>query len=100
MIDELLQLIALVAMAAAVLLAVVETYDNYSTPSVCRAAETALKNPGSELVVYGKVKVWHDGGSVYFSCGLVVDKSRVLFIEKTTGRLVVGSTADGMLYIK
>lgn len=99
MIDEILQLVAVVAMAAVVLFAAAQAYDNYTTPSVCKAVETVLKNPGSEVVVYGKVKAWLDGSYVYLSCGLAVNKSR-LVVKKTTGRLIIGSTADGVLYIK
>ncbi|MEZ0320004.1 MAG: hypothetical protein ABWK05_08460 [Pyrobaculum sp.] len=99
MTDELLQVIAQTALAAAALLMVYFAYDNYSTPGVCKAAEVALRNPGSELVVYGKVKAWQEGTYVLLSCGLKINKSRVS-IEKTMGRLVIGSTASGQLYIR
>ncbi len=67
---------------------------------MCRAAEIALENPGTELVVYGRVWAWNDSRYVYLSCGLRAPLSRVLAINKTAGELVVGSTADGRLYIK
>lgn len=99
MIDDLLQIIVMTALAVTALLVIVTAFDNYSTPSVCRAAEAALRNPGSEIIVYGKIKTWQDERYVYFSCGLIVNKSQVV-VEKTTGRLKVESTADGHLYIK
>ena len=99
MIDDYLDIIAVTAMAAVALAAFFGlTYA--SSPQVCRAAEIALSNPGSELLVWGRFSYSADSQYVYLSCGLAVPRSSILAIERTEGLLIVGSTADGLLYIK
>lgn len=87
-------------MLAAAALSVALAVAGSSTPAVCQAARLALDNPGTELVVYGRFRVEDRGGSLWLSCGLAVPKDRVAAIEATGGRLRVGSTADGRLYIR
>jgi len=99
MIEEYLDLVAVLAMAVVVLVAFFGL-SYTSSPSVCKAAEAALKNPGSELVVWGRFRYSADSQYVYLSCGLAVPRSSILAIEKTEGVLRIGSTADGLLYIK
>ena len=99
MIEEYLDIIAVLLMAAVALVAFFGL-SYASSPSVCKAAEAVLKNPGSELVVWGRFRYTADSQHVYLSCGLAVPRSSVLAIEKTEGVLRVGSTADGLLYIK
>jgi len=99
MIDDYLDIIAVTAMAA-VALAAFFGLRYASSPQVCRAAEIALQNPGSELLVWGRFSYYADQHYVYLSCGLAVPRSSVLAIERTEGLLTVGSTADGLLYIK
>ncbi len=98
MIEEYLDLVAVLAMAI-IALAVFFGLSYVSSPSVCKAAATVLQNPGSELVVWGRFRYSADSQYVYLSCGLAVPRSSVR-IEKTEGLLRVGSTADGLLYIK
>ena len=98
MIEEYLDLVAVLAMAV-VALAAFFGLSYVSSPSVCKAAATALKNPGSELVVWGRFRYSADSQHVYLSCGLRIPRTSVR-IEKTEGLLRVGSTADGLLYIK
>jgi hypothetical protein len=98
MIEEYLDLVAVLAMAV-VALAVFFGLSYVSSPSVCKAAEAVLQNPGSELVVWGRFRYSADSQYVYLSCGLAVPRSSVR-IEKTEGLLRIGSTADGLLYIK
>ena len=100
MIDDVLALAAVIALAVIAFLAFATAFQYASTPSVCQAAKIALENPGTELHVYGKFRVWNDSQYVYLSCGLRIPLSRVLAINKTMGELVVGSTAGGRLYIK
>jgi hypothetical protein len=50
-------------------------------------------------VVWGRFRYSADPQYVYLSCGLAVPRSSVR-IEKTEGVLRIGSTADGLLYIK
>jgi hypothetical protein len=98
MIEEYLDLVAVLAMAVIALAAFFGL--SYATsPSVCKAAVAVLKNPGSELVVWGRFRYSADSQYVYLSCGLAVPRSSVR-IEKTEGLLRIGSTADGLLYIK
>ena len=99
MIEEYLDLVAVLAMAV-VALAAFFGLSYVSSPSVCKAAEAVLKNPGSELVVWGRFRYSADSQYIYLSCGLRIPRSSVLTIEKTEGLLRVGSTADGLLYIK
>jgi hypothetical protein len=99
MIEEYLDLVAVLAMAI-IALAAFFGLSYTSSPSVCKAAEVALKNPGSELVTWGRFRYTADSQYVYLSCGLAVPRSSVLAIEKTEGLLRIGSTADGLLYIK
>jgi hypothetical protein len=99
MIEEYLDLVAVLAMAV-IALAAFFGLSYTSSPSVCKAAEAVLKNPGSELVVWGRFRYTADQQHVYLSCGLAVPRSSVLAIEKTEGMLRVGSTANGLLYIK
>jgi hypothetical protein len=97
-IEEYLDLVAVLAMAVVALVAFFGL--SYTTsPAVCKAAEAVLKNPGSELVVWGRFRYSADSQYVYLSCGLAVPRSSIR-IEKTEGLLRVGSTADGLLYIR
>jgi hypothetical protein len=98
MIEEYLDIIAVLLMAV-VALAAFFGLSYVSSPSVCKAAEAVLKNPGSELVVWGRYRYSADSQYVYFSCGLRIPRSSIR-IEKTEGLLRIGSTADGQLYIK
>ena len=98
MIEEYLDLVAVLAMAV-VALAAFFGLSYTSSPSVCKVAEAVLQNPGSELVVWGRFRYSADSQYVYLSCGLAVPRSSVR-IEKTEGLLRIGSTADGLLYIK
>ena len=100
MTDDVLQLAATTALAVAAFVLFATAFQHASTPAVCQAARIALENPGTELLVYGRFRVWADSQYVYLSCGLRVEKSRVLSIERTEGALHVGTTADGRLYIK
>jgi len=99
MIEEYLDLVAVLAMAIIALAAFFGL--SYTTsPSVCKAAEAVLQNPGSELVVWGRFRYTADSQHVYLSCGLKIPRPSVLAIEKTEGLLRVGTTAGGLLYIK
>jgi hypothetical protein len=98
MIEEYLDLVAVLAMAVIALLAFFGL-SYASSPSVCKAAEAVLKNPGSELVVWGRFRYSADSQYIYLSCGLAVPRSSIR-IEKTEGVLRIGSTADGLLYIR
>jgi hypothetical protein len=98
MIEEYLDLVAVLAMAV-VALVTFFGLSYTSSPSVCKAAEAVLQNPGSELVVWGRFRYSADSQYIYLSCGLAVPRSSVR-IEKTEGLLRIGSTADGLLYIK
>jgi predicted component of type VI protein secretion system len=98
MIEEYLDLVAVLAMAIIALAAFFGL--SYTTsPSVCKAAEAVLQNPGSELVTWGRFRYSNDSQYVYLSCGLAVPRSSIR-IEKTEGVLRIGTTADGSLYIK
>jgi hypothetical protein len=97
-IEEYLDLVAVLAMAVVALVAFFGL-SYASSPSVCKAAEAVLQNPGSELVVWGRFRYSADSQYVYLSCGLSVPRSSVR-IEKTEGLLRIGSTADGLLYIR
>jgi len=97
-IEEYLDLVAVLAMAV-VALAAFFGLSYTSSPSVCKAAEAVLQNPGSELVVWGRFRYSADSQYIYLSCGLAVPRSSIR-IEKTEGVLRIGSTADGLLYIK
>ena len=98
MIEEYLDLVAVLAMAI-IALAAFFGLSYVSSPSVCKAAEAVLQNPGSELVVWGRFRYSNDSQYVYLSCGLAVPRSSIR-IEKTEGVLRIGSTADGLLYIR
>ena len=98
MIEEYLDITAVLLMAIAALAAFFGL-SYVSSPSVCKAAEAALKNPGSELVVWGRFRYTADSQYVYLSCGLAVPRSSIR-IEKTEGVLRIGSTTDGLLYIR
>jgi hypothetical protein len=99
MIEEYLGIVAVLAMAVIALAAFFGL--SYTTsPSVCKAAEAVLKNPGSELVVWGRFRYSADSQYVYLSCGLKIPRTSVFAIEKTEGVLRIGSTANGMLYIR
>jgi len=100
MIDEYLGIIATLLLAVATLAVLFAAFDNFSTPSICTTVKIALENPGSEVIAYGKVKVWDLGDRVYFSCGVAVEKRRIMAVEKTEGVLIIGTTADGLLYIR
>jgi hypothetical protein len=97
-IEEYLDLVAVLAMAV-IALAAFFGLSYVSSPVVCKAAEAVLQNPGSELVVWGRFRYSADSQYVYLSCGLAVPRSSVR-IEKTEGLLRIGSTADGLLYIR
>lgn len=99
MIEEYLDLVAVLAMAVVALVAFFGV-SYVSSPSVCKAAKAVLQNPGSELVVWGRFRYIADSQHVYLSCGLRIPRSSILAIEKTEGVLRVGSTADGLLYIR
>ncbi len=99
MIEEYLDLVAVLAMAIIALVAFFGL-SYVSSPSVCKAAAAVLQNPGSELVVWGRFRYSADSQYVYLSCGLKIPHSSILAIEKTEGLLRIGSTADGLLYIK
>jgi hypothetical protein len=98
-IEEYLDFVAVLAMAV-VALAAFFGLSYMSSPSVCKAAEAVLQNPGSELVVWGRFRYSADSQYVYLSCGLKIPRTSVLAIEKTEGVLKIGSTAGGLLYIK
>jgi hypothetical protein len=98
MIEEYLDLVAVLTMAI-IALAAFFGLSYTSSPTVCRAAEVVLQNPGSELVVWGRFRYSADSHYVYLSCGLAIPRSSVR-IEKTEGVLRIGSTADGLLYIR
>jgi len=98
MIEEYLDLVAVLAVAI-IALAAFFGLSYVSSPSVCKAAEAVLQNPGSELVVWGRFRYTADSQYIYLSCGLAVPRSSIL-IEKTEGVLRIGSTANGLLYIK
>jgi hypothetical protein len=98
MIEEYLDLAAVMLMAVTALAAFFGL-SYVSSPAVCKAAEAALKNPGSELVVWGRFRYSADSQYVYLSCGLAVPRSSIR-IEKMEGLLRVGSTASGLLYIR
>jgi predicted component of type VI protein secretion system len=98
MIEEYLDLAAVMLMAVIALVAFFGL-SYVSSPAVCKAAEAVLQNPGSELVVWGRFRYSADSQYVYLSCGLAVPRSSIR-IEKMEGVLRIGSTADGLLYIK
>jgi len=98
MIEEYLDITAVLLMAIAAL-AAFSGLSHATSPSVCKAAAAVLQNPGSELVVWGRFRYSADSQHVYLSCGLAVPRSSIR-IEKTEGLLRIGSTADGLLYIK
>ena len=99
MIEEYLDITAVLLMAIAALAAFFGL--SYATsPSVCKAAEAVLQNPGSELVVWGRFRYSADSQHIYLSCGLKIPRTSVLAIEKTEGLLRIGTTAGGLLYIK
>jgi predicted component of type VI protein secretion system len=97
-IEEYLDIVAVLA-TAVIALAAFFGLSYTTSPSVCKAVEAVLKNPGSELVVWGRFRYSADSQYVYLSCGLAVPRSSVR-IEKTEGVLRIGSTADGLLYIR
>jgi hypothetical protein len=99
MIEEYLDLVAVLAIAVIALTAFFGL-SYTSSPSVCKAAEVALKSPGSELVVWGRFRYSADSQYVYLSCGLAVPREKILAIEKTEGLLVIGTTVGGLLYIR
>ncbi len=99
MIEEYLDIIAVLLMVV-IALAAFFGLSYVSSPAVCKAAAAVLQNPGSELVVWGRFRYSADSQHVYLSCGLKIPRSSILAIEKTEGLLRVGSTADGLLYIK
>ncbi len=99
MIEEYLDLIAVLLMAAAALLLFFGV-EHASTPAVCQAVRLVLENPGSELHIFGKFCAEYVSDGVYLSCGLFLPRGKVLSIEKTQGYLIIGSTADGKIYIR
>ncbi|MEM4439700.1 MAG: hypothetical protein QW680_13825 [Pyrobaculum sp.] len=98
MIEEYLELAAATALAVIAITAFAYIFAYITTPAACQAVRLAAENPGSELVVYGRVK-YEAAGDRVFICGLVIEKSRII-IEKTEGALRIGSTADGVVYIR
>jgi hypothetical protein len=98
MIEEYIDLVAVLAMAIIALVAFFGL-SYTSSPSVCSAAKAVLQNPGSELLVWGRFRYSNDSQYVYLSCGLAVPRSSVS-IEKTEGVLRIGSTVNGQLYIR
>ncbi|MFZ8840031.1 MAG: hypothetical protein ACO2PM_14205 [Pyrobaculum sp.] len=98
MIEEYLDLAAVMLMAVTALAAFFGL-SYVSSPSVCKVAATVMQNPGSELIMWGRFRYSADSQYVYLSCGLVVPRSSVC-IEKTEGLLRIGSTTDGLLYIR
>ncbi|MFN7105180.1 MAG: hypothetical protein ACK4M3_01120 [Pyrobaculum sp.] len=96
---EELTLAATILLATAALSSYV-AISHLSTPAPCQAVKMALEVPGSELVVYGRFHVVEEGKYLYLSCGVKIERWRVLAIEKTAGVLTVGTTADGLLYIR
>jgi hypothetical protein len=98
-IEEYLDIIAVTMMAITTLVLFLGVID-ISAPAICQAVKTVLEHPGSELVVYGRFKVVSSGEYVYLSCGVAVPREKVLIIERTSGYLAVGSTAEGKLYIR
>ena len=99
MIEEYLDLAAVLAVAV-VALAAFFGLSYASSPSVCSAAKAVLQNPGSELVVWGRFRYIADSQYIYLSCGLRIPRSSILAIGRTEGLLRIGSTADGLLYIR
>jgi predicted component of type VI protein secretion system len=97
-IEEYLDIVAVMLMAVTALAAFFGL-SYASSPAVCKAVEAVLKNPGSELVVWGRFRYSADSQYVYLSCGLAVPRSSIR-IEKTEGLLRIGSTAGGLLYIR
>lgn len=100
MIEEYLSLAAILALSVATTAALALAFAQASTPTVCVAAKTALAAPGSELLAYGRFRVYYNQTHVYLTCGLWIPKNKVLYIEKTEGLLTIGSTATGQLYIR
>lgn len=100
MTDYYLTLIGFLFLVTAALTVYITSLTHYSTPTPCLAVKLVLQNPGSELVVYGKFRVFEEDSYVYLTCGLKIERQRVLYIEKTEGVLRVGSTSDGLLYIR
>mgnify|MGYP000709127464 CR=1 FL=1 len=99
MIEEYLDLIAVVLMASVALVLFLGV-EHVSTPSVCQAVKLALENPGSEFRVFGNFKTENSTAGIYLSCGLLLPKNKVLAIEDRHGYLIIGSTADGKIYIR
>ncbi|MEM1925130.1 MAG: hypothetical protein QXH44_08680 [Pyrobaculum sp.] len=98
MIEEYIELAAVTALAVIAITAFAYIFAYTTTPAACQAVRLAAENPGSELVVYGRVRVITNDTHVSL-CGLVIEKSRII-IEKTEGALRIGSTADGVVYIR
>lgn len=99
MIEEYLDIIAVTAMAV-IALTLFFGVEHVSTPAVCQAVKLVLESPGSELRVYGRFRVEYATDGAYLSCGLLLPRDRILSIEKTQGHLIIGSTADGKIYIR
>ena len=98
MIEEYIELAAVTALAVIAITAFAYIFAYTTTPAACQAVRLVAENPGSELVVYGRVKYEAAGGRV-FICGITIERHRII-IEKTEGVLKIGSTADGFLYIR
>jgi hypothetical protein len=99
MIEEYLDLVAVMLMAA-MALSLIFGVQYISTPSVCQAVKLVLENPGSELRIYGRFEIRNYTDHLYINCGLWVPKDQVLTIEKAQGYMIIGSTAEGKLYIR
>ncbi|MCY0891728.1 MULTISPECIES: hypothetical protein [Pyrobaculum] len=100
MTDDLLQIVAITVFSILVLTLFLLIFPYVSTPAVCQATRLVLENPGSEIIVYGRFRVSNDTYFVYFSCGLQIPKEKIQVIYKTEGKLVIGTTADGFLYVR
>ncbi|RFA95814.1 hypothetical protein [Pyrobaculum aerophilum] len=98
MIEEYVELAAVTALAVIAIAAFAHLFAHTTTPAVCQAVRLVAENPGSELVVYGRLR-YETVGSQVLLCGLIIEKYRII-IEKTEGTLRIGSTAEGVLYIR
>lgn len=100
MTDYLLQVVAITIFSILILTLFLLIFPYVSTPAVCQATRLVLENPGSEIIVYGRFRVSNDTRFVFFSCGLQIPKEKIQVIYRTEGKLVIGTTADGLLYVK
>jgi hypothetical protein len=99
MIEDIVELAGVIALTVATLFIFYSVITHISTPSVCYAVKLVLENPGSRLVTYGRFFVWSDEHYVYLSCGLAIERTRIVTIKKTEGVITVESTYDGKIFI-